>query len=55
MQNGAGAVVAINCVCARVCQSHSTAKKDMQRERDGEKDNEREAKRERGAQMENTS
>lgn len=55
MQNAAGAVVAINCVCARVCQSHSTAKKDMQRERDGEKDNEREAKRERGAQMKNTS
>lgn len=48
MQNAAGAVVAVNCVCARVCQSHSTAKKGMQGERDGEEDNEREAKRERG-------
>ncbi len=55
MQNAAGAVVAVNCVCARVCHSHNTAKKGMQRERDGEKDNEREAKREIGAQMENTT
>lgn len=51
MQNVAGTVVAVYCVCARMCQSDSTAKKGMQRERDREG----EAKREREVLMENTT
>lgn len=43
MQNATGTVVALYCVCALVCQSHSTAKKGH-----AERERERERVRERG-------